>query len=110
MGKFVISRRTNGEYQFNLVAGNGQIILSSEGYTSIVGCQNGIESVRKNSKDSSKFDRKTSVNGKHYFNLKATNGQIIGSSQIYESMASRENGIYSVQANAADALIENLNT
>jgi uncharacterized protein len=110
MGKFVISRRTNGEYQFNLVAGNGQIILSSEGYTSIAGCQNGIESVRKNSEDLSKFDRKTSVNGKHYFNLKATNGQIIGSSQMYESMASRENGIYSVQANAPDALIDNLNT
>ena len=103
MGKFVITKRTNGEFQFNLIAGNGQVILSSEGYATKTTCENGIESVRKNSQDDSKFERKTSGNGKSYFNLKATNGQIIGSSQMYESEASRDNGIESVKKNASDA-------
>jgi uncharacterized protein YegP (UPF0339 family) len=93
MGKFVITKRTNGEFQFNLKAGNGQTILASEGYTTKTNCENGIASVRTNSKDDSKFDRKTSTNGKPYFNLKATNGQIIGKSEMYESEASRDKGI-----------------
>lgn len=110
MGKFVITKRTNGEFQFNLKAGNGQSILSSEGYKTKASCENGIESVKTNSKDDSKFDRKTSSNGKPYFNLKATNGQIIGSSEMYESEASRDNGIESVKTNAAEATIEDQTT
>jgi len=106
MGKFVISKRKNGEFQFNLNAGNGQTILSSEGYVSKSSCENGIESVRKNSQDDSKFEKKTSANGKYYFNLKATNGQIIGSSEMYESAGGRDNGIESVQKNALDASID----
>jgi len=106
MGKFVISKRTNGEFQFNLVAGNGQVILSSEGYSAKPSCENGIESVRKNSQDDTKFEKKKSSNGKSYFNLKATNGQIIGSSQMYESESSRDNGIVSVQSNAPNATID----
>lgn len=106
MGKFEITRRKNDEFQFNLKAGNGQTILSSEGYTTKVNCTNGIESVRKNAADDSKFDRKTSTNGKPYFNLKATNGQIIGTSEMYESEASRENGIESVKKNAPDAIVD----
>ncbi len=106
MGKFVITKRANGEFQFVLNAGNGQTILSSEGYSAKPNCENGIESVRTNSKDDSKYDRKTSSNGKAYFNLKATNGQIIGTSQMYESEASRENGIESVKSNAPEATVE----
>ena len=74
MGKFEITKRTNGEFQFNLKAANGQTILRSEGYTAKPNCENGISSVRTNSKDDNKFDRKTSTNGKSYFNLKSTNG------------------------------------
>ncbi len=103
MGKFVISKRKNGEFQFNLKAGNGQIILTSEGYTTKSACQNGVESVKKNAPDEAKFDKLTAKNGKFYFNLKATNGQIIGSSEMYESEASRNNGIESVRKNAPDA-------
>jgi uncharacterized protein YegP (UPF0339 family) len=106
MGKFVITKRTNGEFQFNLKAGNGQTILASEGYTTKTNCENGNASVRTNSKDDSKFDRKTSTNGKPYFNLKATNGQIIGKSEMYESEASRDKGIESVKTNAPDATID----
>ncbi|WP_448633672.1 YegP family protein [Pedobacter panaciterrae] len=97
MGKFEITTRKNGEFQFNLKAGNGQVILTSEGYSSKSGCTNGIESVKKNSQDDGKYEKKTSSNGKPYFNLKATNGQIIGNSEMYESVASRDNGIESVK-------------
>lgn len=106
MGKFVIKTRANGEYQFNLLAGNGQNILASEGYKTKASCLNGIESVKKNSQDDARFERLEAKNGKPYFNLKATNGQIIGSSEMYESTASRDNGIESVKKNAPEATIE----
>jgi uncharacterized protein len=106
MGKFVITKRTNGEFQFNLKAGNGQTILTSEGYTTKAACTNGIESVKTNSQDDGRFDRKEAKNGKPYFNLKASNGQIIGSSEMYESVAARENGIESVKKNAPDAVVD----
>ncbi|PAM91430.1 hypothetical protein B4N84_28400 [Flavobacterium sp. IR1] len=106
MGKFVITKRTNGEFQFNLKAGNGQTILASEGYTTKAACTNGIESVKKNSQVDERFDKKEAKNGKPYFNLKATNGQIIGTSEMYESTASRDNGIASVKTNAPDATVD----
>ncbi|MBO9612948.1 MAG: YegP family protein [Dyadobacter sp.] len=106
MGKFVITKRANGEFQFNLKAGNGQVILASEGYTTKAACENGIESVKKNSQDDARFDRLTSKNDKFYFLLKATNGQAIGSSEMYESVASRENGIESVKKNAPEAEVD----
>ena len=105
MGKFVVSTRKNGEFQFNLKAGNGQVILASEGYASKSSCMNGIESVRKNSQEEKRFEKLTAKNGKPYFNLKSTNGQIIGNSEMYESESSRDNGIASVMKNAPDAEI-----
>ena len=103
MGKFVITKRANGEFQFNLKAGNGQTILTSEGYSTKAACSNGIESVKTNSQDDSKYDKKESSNGKFYFTLKASNGQIIGSSEMYESASGRDNGIESVKTNAPNA-------
>ncbi len=108
MGKFVIKKRTNGEFQFNLKASNGQVILTSEGYTTKAACENGIASIRTNSQDDSKYDKKTSTNGKYYFNLKAGNGQIIGTSEMYESASGRDNGIESVKSNAPSAEVEDL--
>lgn len=106
MGKFVISQRKNGDYQFNLKATNGQVILSSQGYSSKASCENGIESVKSNAADDARFERLTSSNGKFYFNLKAGNGQVVGSSEMYESEASRDNGIESVKRNAPDASVD----
>ncbi len=106
MGKFVITTRKNGEYQFSLKAGNGQEILGSEGYSTKAACLNGAESVKKNSQDDARFDRLESKNGKFYFTLKAGNGQIIGTSEMYETAASRDNGIESVKKNAEDATID----
>lgn len=106
MGTFVIKTGTNGQYYFSLKAGNGQKILASEGYTTKSACQNGIDSVKVNAKEDDRYDKKTSTNGKYYFNLKAANGQIIGTSEMYESESGRDNGIASVKTNAPDANVE----
>ncbi|MBT8320818.1 MAG: YegP family protein [Eudoraea sp.] len=106
MGKFEVKTDKAGKFRFNLKAGNGQVILSSEAYNSKSACDNGIESVRKNSADDGRFERKTAKNGKAYFNLKAANGQVIGASQMYASEASMENGIASVKNNAPDASVD----
>jgi uncharacterized protein YegP (UPF0339 family) len=103
MGKFVVSTRKNGEFQFNLKAGNGQVILTSEGYSTKANCLKGIESVKKNAQIDARFEKKTSSNGKYFFNLKSTNGQVIGSSEMYESESGRNNGINSVKENAPSA-------
>ena len=105
MGKFVVTTRKNGEFQFNLVAGNGQVILTSEGYSTKAACLNGIESVKKNSQEIARFEKKTTDSGAFRFNLKASNGQVIGVSQNYTSEAGRDNGIDSVKKNAPDAEI-----
>jgi uncharacterized protein YegP (UPF0339 family) len=105
MGKFIITKRRDGEYQFNLKAGNGEIILISEGYTTKYGCKNGIESVRINSQIDSRFERKIAVNDKYYFVMKAGNGEIIGKSQLYLTKQGMENGVQSVKDNAPSAEI-----
>lgn len=106
MGKFVVAKNAGDKYYFNLKADNGQVIMTSQGYTSKPSCMNGIESVRTNALNDGQFDRKTSSNDKPYFNLLATNGQIIGTSEMYESTAGRDNGIESVKKNAPDATVD----
>lgn len=105
MGKFVITKGKNDEFYFKLKADNGQVILTSEGYSSKAACENGIESVKKNAQEDARFDRKESSNGKFFFNLKAANSQIIGKSEMYEAKASMENGIESVKKNAPKASV-----
>jgi len=102
-GKFEIKKSTNGKFHFNLKAGNGQIILSSELYETRSACENGIESVKKNASDASRFEKRTSTKGDPFFVLKAGNGQEIGRSEMYSSDAACDNGIESVQKNAPDA-------
>lgn len=104
-GKFVISRRSNGEFQFCLCASNGQTILTSEGYSSRDACMNGVESVRKNAPDPGRFESREASDGRPYFVLKAANHQIIGQSQMYASDAARDNGIESVRNNAPAAIV-----
>lgn len=106
MGTFIISKRSNGEFQFNLQAANGQVILTSQGYTAKPGCENGVQSVKKHGADDNLFERNTASNGKHFFNLKSSNGQVIGTSQMYEAESGMENGIASVKTNAPGAAVE----
>ncbi|MEW8111426.1 MAG: YegP family protein [Candidatus Thiodiazotropha endolucinida] len=107
-GKFEIYKDKAGEYRFRLKASNGQIILASEGYKAKSSCTNGIESVQKNAPDDARFERKETKTGKHMFNLKAGNNQVIGTSESYESVAARDNGIESVKKNAPGAKVDDL--
>jgi uncharacterized protein len=104
-GKFELKQAKNGKYHFNLLAGNGQIIFSSQMYETKASATNGIASVQKNGVDDSRFERKEAKNGDPFFVLKAGNGQVIGQSEQYKSKASMENGIQSVMKNAPDAPI-----
>ena len=119
MGKFLIKKTVTG-VKFDLLASNGQVIASSEVYTSDAACKNGIESVIKNSAiakvedqtvegfetvTNPKFEMYTDKAGEFRFRLKARNGEVIAVSEGYKAKASCENGIESVVKNAADAEI-----
>lgn len=104
-GKFECYKDKAGEWRFRLKAGNGEIILASEGYSSKANCDNGVASVKKNCLDENCFEKKTTDSGKFRFNLKATNGQVIGTSQNYESESGCDNGMASVKRNAPDAQV-----
>lgn len=100
MGYYIVKKASNGrQYMFNLHAGNHQVILTSEMYESKQGCLNGVASCQTISPNDHNYDRRKSSNGKWYFNLKASNGQVIGTSEMYESEGGRENGIRSCREN-----------
>ena len=119
MGKFVIKQAKSG-FMFNLKAGNGEIIATSEIYTTLDACKNGIASVQKNApiaaiEDQTKADFQTEKNpkfevyadkrGEFRFRLKAANGQIIAVGEGYKAKASCLNGIASIVKNAPDAAV-----
>ena len=100
-GWFELSNSTDGQFRFVLKAGNAETILTSELYKSRASADNGIASVQTNSPTESRYEKKESSNGKSFFNLKAANHQVIGTSQMYASAASRDGGVASVMANGA---------
>lgn len=102
-GKFELKQGDSGKYSFNLKAGNGQVILTSQSYDSKDGALGGIESVKKNAADDANYERKTSSAGDPFFTLKAGNGQMIGKSEMYKTAAALENGIESVKTNGPTA-------
>jgi len=120
-GKFVIKTTASGKFKFNLVAGNGQIIADSESYSSMDGCKNGIESVRKNAPIANledqttenfetvtnpKFEVYVDKAGEYRFRLKARNGEIIVTGEGYKAKAGCLNGIESIRKNAPEADIK----
>ena len=107
-GKFEIKRAKDGEYYFDLLAGNNEIILTSELYKAKASAKNGIQSVKKNSQLDERFLRKQGKNGKPFFVLKARNHEVIGRSQMYDSERGREGGVTSVKNNAPAANVEDL--
>lgn len=120
MGKFVVKATKTG-FVFNLKAGNGETIATSEVYTTEAACLKGVESVRKNAVDAKledqtvaevaavtnpKFEMYTDKAGEFRFRLKARNGEVIAASEGYKAKASCLNGIDSVRRNAPDAAVE----
>lgn len=106
--KFEVKATANGQFMFNLKAGNGQVILTSEMYKAKASALNGIESVKKNAVKAGQFEEKESKKGDPYFVLKAGNGEIIGTSETYSSASALKNGIESVMENAPKAEVDDL--
>ena len=117
MGKFVVKQTKNG-FVFNLKAGNGEIIATSQTYSGEDACMNGIESVRKNAElakledqtvenfetvTNPKFEVYLDKRGEYRFRLKARNGEIIATGEGYKAKASCLNGIDSIRRNAPEA-------
>ena len=109
-GKFETFKDKAGEHRFRLKAGNGEIILTSQGYDQQAGCTNGIESVKKNAGNAERFEKATTDSGKFRFNMKAGNNQVIGTSQNYSTESGRDNGIESVGRSAPDAGVDEVDS
>lgn len=120
MGKFVIKKTETG-VKFDLKAGNGEVIATSEVYSSVSACKNGIASVRKNAplaavedqtqegfakEKNPKFEVYLDKAGEYRFRLTATNGQIIATGEGYKAKSGCLNGIDSVKKNAPNANVE----
>lgn len=109
MAKFeVYQSGKKNEFRFRLKADNGQIILSSEGYSSKAACLNGIASVRKNANDPKKIVKSQTPGNMYRFAVVAANKEVIGTSQNYKSENGRNNGIDSVIRNAVKAEIKEM--
>lgn len=103
---YEISSNDKGQFSFCLKAGNGEVILRSQTYESKAAAENGVASVQSNSPMDERYERKDASDGRVYFNLKAANHQIIGTSQMYKSASGRDNGIESVKTNGPIATVK----
>lgn len=105
-GWYELNKNDKGQFAFVLKAGNSETILRSEQYESKAAAQSGIVSVQTNSPKDERYDRKEASDGRAYFNLKAGNHQIIGTSQMYASTSGRDNGITSVKTNGPSTTVK----
>jgi uncharacterized protein len=107
-GKFEIYNDRAGNFRYRLKAANGQTILVSEGYKTRKSAESSISSVIRNAPFDDRYERKSTGSGIHIFNLKASNGQVIGTSESYRTAKARENGIASVKKYAVSGAISDL--
>jgi uncharacterized protein YegP (UPF0339 family) len=104
--RFRITKGQGDEYTFNLTAANGEKILSSERYASHSGATRGVAAVKENAVVDARYERRDARDGTVYFVLKAGNGEIVGTSEMYSGSSARERGIESVKVNAPVAGVE----
>jgi uncharacterized protein len=98
---YEIKSTSNSKFTFNLKAGNNEVVLTSQSYASQKNAEEGIASVQRFGTKAENFELLTSTAGEPYFVLKASNGQVIGKSEMYKSEAAAKNGMASVIKNAA---------
>lgn len=106
--KFELKKAMNGQVMFNLKAGNGEVILTSETYVAKAAAKDGIAAVRVNAPTDARYARRIATNGQHYFVLTALNGRVLGTSETYSSAQAMENGIAAVKRDAPNAPLEDL--
>ena len=105
---YELSKTTSDEFMFNLKAGNGEVILTSQRYSAKAHAETGIASVRTNAGSDDQYERKVATSAEPYFVLTAGNHEVIGTSQMYSSPSARDEGIASVKANAKSATISDI--
>jgi uncharacterized protein len=105
-GWYELKSNDKGQFSFVLKAGNAEVILRSEQYESKRSAEAGIASVQANSVLDERYEKKQASDGRHFFNLKAANHQVVGSSQMYASAAGRDAGIASVKTNGPSTTIK----
>lgn len=105
-GWYELNKHKNGQFGFILKAGNGEVILTSEQYIAKTSAADGIASVQVNSPIDARYEKKTATNSSPYFNLKASNGQVIGSSEMYSTTTARDKGIEFVKTNGPTKTIK----
>lgn len=105
-GSYELGSNDKGQFSFVLKADNGEVVLRSEQYATKASAENGIESVQANCSDDARYDRKVASDGRFYFNLKAANHQVIGTSQMYQAEAGRDAGIGSVKTNGKTTTVK----
>ena len=101
--KFEITKSKSGQYMFCLLASNGKVILTSEVFIKKTDVFRQIESLKKYSANNANFQRMTYGSEESYFVIKDADGNVIGKSKMYSSIAGMEKGIASVRANAPRA-------
>ena len=107
-GWYEIHTNDKGKISFVLKAGNAEVILRSQQYASMASAENGIASVQTNSAIDERYEKLDASDGRPYFNLKAGNAQIIGTSQMYAAASGRDNGIASVKTNGPSTTIKHV--
>ncbi len=105
-GWYELNKNDKGQFSFVLKAGNGEVILRSETYESRNSADNGIASVQKNSPNETAYAHSEASDGRFYFNLKAANHQVIGTSQMYKTATARQAGMASVRTNGPTTVIK----
>ena len=105
-GWYEISTSANDKISFVLKAGNAEVILRSQQYASMASAENGVASVQANCALDERYEKLEASDGRPYFNLKAANSQIIGTSQMYAAASGRDNGIVSVKTNGVSKTVK----
>ena len=103
---FELTTASNGQFRFTLRTSDGDTLLNSETYVQKTSAQNGIESVHANAANDQRYERKTATDGRAYFNLKAANGQVIGTSPMYAAEADRDAAIESTKTEGASTRVD----
>ena len=103
---FELSKASDGQFRFVLKGDNAQTLLVSELYRAKDSAQAGIVSVQKNCASDGHYEKKVAANGKFFFNLKAANNQVIGTSQMYATVQERDAGVAATKSSGATAAVQ----
>ncbi|MGE0228883.1 MAG: YegP family protein [Dehalococcoidia bacterium] len=103
---FELTTTSNGQYRFSLRTADGDTLLNSETYVQKSSAQNGIESVQANAPQDGRYDRLTASDGRAYFNLKAANGQVIGTSPMHATDAARDAAIEATKTEGTSTRVD----